>query len=250
MKRIAIVGLGQIGGSLVLSLRKNKAPYHITGIDPSKKRVRLLRRHLDASASKWEAAQESDLVILCLHFQQILQFLQQAPQDQLITDVCSGKAQVLQFANRRHLKFVGGHPMAGNEFAGEKGWQEDLFKNAPYFLCPGKYTVKKDVKEIQRLVKLVRAKSIEIDAKEHDRFVAKSSHFPAFLSIILKELGKDVPVDFQGPGFRSMVRLAKTPSDLLQTFLDSNRENIFRSAKEFDRRFKEFFNAKTQRRKV
>jgi prephenate dehydrogenase len=251
MKKITIIGLGQIGGSIVLSLRKNKAPYHITGIDTSAKRLRLLKNDLDRSDTKWEASQEADFVVLCLHYEAIKDFLRDAPRNQLITDVCSGKLELLRIANRRDLRFIGGHPMVGNEFAGEKGWRNDLFENGPYFLCPGKFAAQKDLKTIRQFVRTLHAKPIEAGAREHDRFVAKTSHFPAFLASMLKEAGNSVPFEFQGPGFRSMTRLANTSPELLQTFLESNHENILLTAKEFRKRLEKFiFTAETQRRRV
>jgi prephenate dehydrogenase len=251
MNSIAIIGLGQIGGSIVLSLRKNKAPYHITGIDTSAKRLRLLRDHLDQSDTNWQASKDSNIVVLCLHYESIRQFLLDAPHDQLITDVCSGKFELLQLANRRKLRFIGGHPMVGNEFKGEKGWRDDLFENGPYFLCPAKKATSKDLSTIRQFVKALRARAIDVSAKQHDRFVAKTSHFPAFFSSMLKETGKSVPIEFQGPGFRSMTRLANTPPDLLRTFLESNRENILRTAKEFQKRLMDFiFDTKALRHKA
>ena len=230
MTSIAIIGLGQIGGSIVLSLRKNKARYRITGIDTSARRLRLLKDHLDQSDTNWQASKDSDIVVLCLHYESIRQFLLDAPHNQLITDVCSGKFELLQLANRRNLRFIGGHPMIGNEFTAEKGWRDDLFENGPYFLCPAKKATSKDLSKIRHFVKVLGARAIDVSAKQHDRFVAKTSHFPAFLSSMLKETGKSIPIEFQGPGFRSMTRLANTSPDLLQTFLESNRENILRTS--------------------
>jgi prephenate dehydrogenase len=65
----------------------------------------------------------------------------------------------------------------------------------------------------------------------HDDRLASTSHFPAFLSKILFESAQDIPEMFKGPGFKSMTRLSQTDPHLLQTFLDSNRSNILKSAK-------------------
>jgi len=249
-KHIAVVGLGQIGGSIVLSLRKNHAPYQITGIDTSAKRLRLMKPHLDSASAKWDAAKDSDIIVLCLHYEQTARFLENAPRDRLITDVCSGKSKLVRIANRRKLRFVGGHPMAGNEFHGEKGWREDLFLNAPYFLTPGKNAPKQDVASIKRFACYLEAQPKVIDAGLHDRFVALTSHFPAFLSMLLKELANNTPPELRGPGFHSMTRLANTPPQLLQTFLQSNGTNIIQAASQFERRLTRFIsNAKAQKRK-
>jgi prephenate dehydrogenase len=235
MKRLAIIGLGQIGGSIVLSLRKNQAPYHITGIDVSPKRLRLLQSYLDQSDSNWNAARDSEIVLLCLHYDQTVEFLQKASRDQLITDACSGKSKLMRLANRRKLRFIGGHPMAGNEFGEEKGWRNNLFAEAPYFLSHGKHATQKDFQEVRRLALALGARPIIIDGDLHDRLVAITSHFPAFLALLLKEMGEEVPVEFHGPGFRSMTRLASTSPALLNTFLQSNRANILRAAKQLQK---------------
>ena len=227
---VAVIGLGQIGGSIVLSLRKNRAPYHITGIDISAKRLRLMKPHLDEPDSQ---PNDDDLIVLCLHYEQAAEFLEKASNKILITDVCSGKSKLLEIANRRKLRFVGGHPMTGNEFEGEKGWRDNLFYQAPYFLTPGKHASRQDVAIIRKLVDRLGAKPKIIDANLHDRMVAVTSHFPAFVSKMLEQPGEKVPKEFQGPGFRSMTRLAKTSPALLNTFLQSNDQNILKVAKQF-----------------
>jgi prephenate dehydrogenase len=243
MKRIVVVGLGQIGGSIVLTLRKKKAPYHITGIEVSKKRLQLMKLHLDAISKQWN---DADLTVLCLHFDQAAEFLKKASTKTLITDVCSGKSKLLEIANKRKLRFVGGHPMAGNEFEGEKGWREDLFANAPYFLTPGKHASKQDVQTIRQLANDLGAKPKLIDAKLHDQFLAITSHFPAFLSQMIEASAERVPEEFQGPGFRSMTRLAKTSPALLNTFLQSNSANVIPAAKQFRKQLDKLINTKAQ----
>ena len=76
MIRIAVVGLGQIGGSIVLALRRrNWKQYEITGIDTSVKRRRLLKEHLKRSSSEWRDAADAEVVLICLHYEQTKQYL-------------------------------------------------------------------------------------------------------------------------------------------------------------------------------
>ena len=235
MRRIAVVGLGQIGGSIVLTLRRKRKRYHITGIDTSHKRIRLLQQHLDHSSRRWSDAAAADLVVICLHYTETKEYLlQQKDPDQLLMDVCSGKARLLRQADRKQLRFIGGHPMAGNEFAGEKGWRQDLFENVPFFLCNSKRATKKDLAFVNRFVRNLGARPVVVDAADHDRCVALTSHFPAVVSRLLAELAENVPAVYQGSGFRSMTRLAKTPSDLMNTFLQSNGEEMVRSARKLE----------------
>ena len=232
MKRIAIIGLGQIGGSIVLALHKNKKRYSITGIDPSVKRRRLLRSALDLAGPHWELAKEADLTILCVHYDVIAEYLGQTERGPLLFDVCSGKEKLVQIANRKKLRFIGGHPMAGSEFRGEKGWDPNLFERAPFFLCPGKYSSREDRKIARSIVKDLGGRPIIVDPAQQDRFVSITSHFPVILARLLQQMAEQIPGDFKGPGFRSMTRLAKTSPELLQTFLQSNRKNVLDAAKQ------------------
>jgi prephenate dehydrogenase len=232
MKRIAIIGLGQIGGSMVLALRKRSKQYSITGIDPFSKRRRLLRSLLDRAGDQWQLANDADLTILCMHYDVVKEFLLQASKDRVLFDACSGKRKLVQIATSGKLRFVGGHPMTGSEFAGEKGWRPDLFEGAPFFLCPAKHALPADQKIVQAIVKDLGARSIIVDPVDHDRFVSISSHFPAILAGLLQEMGEIVPADFKGPGFHSMTRLANSSPELLQTFVKSNRKNVVKAAKE------------------
>lgn len=225
-RTVAVIGLGQIGGSLVLALRKAMPSLHITGIDVSRKRARLLAGALHTASTKIEAAQSADLIFVCLHFRETMDYLAKAPRGPLIVDVCSGKRKVVHLANRKRLRFIGGHPMAGNERPGEKGWDVDLFTNAPFFLCPSRYAAKRDVAEIRRLIRTLSAKPYLVNPAAHDRAVALTSHLPALLSRHYREFARFVPALFQGPGYRSFTRLSHTPPTLLQTFLDSNGDMI------------------------
>jgi len=234
IRTIRIVGLGQIGGSLVLALRKRKAPFEISGVDISQKRLLLLSSYLD------ERAGEPDLTIVCLHFQETLNFLQSASASSLILDVCSSKKTILEQAVALGLRFVGGHPLAGNERAGEEGWDENLFEHTPFFLAPLPAVAAADIDAIADVVRVLGAYPLFVDPAEHDRQLAMTSHFPAFLSVLLEKCSQQSGKQFQGPAYKSMTRLAASPPELLATFLKSNRENILRVAKHFEKGLREW----------
>lgn len=230
-RTIAIIGLGQIGGSLVLAIRKNKVPFRIIGIETSKTRLQKLSSKLDEAFTRWDQRKKADLVVLCLHYRETIGFLSRASEEQLILDTCSSKNLILSMANKRKLRFIGGHPLAGNEHRGEKGWDPDLFRGAPFFVCPGKNSSKSDRNFAIRLIRKLGAVPILVNPEEHDRNLSITSHFPAFLSGMLADTSRHTRTHFQGPGFRSMTRLSKTSPELLATFLDSNRRNILNAAK-------------------
>lgn len=235
-KRIAVIGLGQIGGSLVLSIRQAGLPFHITGIERNAERLHLLKRHLDASLTDWKKLPEVDLAILALHSRALTRYLEQASGEQLLMDTCSAKQAVVRLARRRRLRFIGGHPMAGNEHPGEKGWDRNLFQDAPFFLCPTPRVPPTEITWIKQFISHLGALPVEVKPNEHDRFVAMTSHFPAFLSQVWQKTTLPAPDVFKGPGYRSMERLSRTSPELLQTFLDANRKNIVKSALALQRR--------------
>jgi prephenate dehydrogenase len=235
IRRIAIVGLGQIGGSLILALRKRKLSYHLTGIDPSRKRLRLLASHLDASVASTQQFPDADLVILCLHYKETIDYLLRAPRGKLILDVCSAKQKIVKRATGLGLRFIGGHPMAGNERAAEAGWDPDLFTGHPFFLCPTSRLQKTDLQSIRKLVSAIGADPTVVDPAAHDRHLATTSHFPAFLSRAFAELTTSTPEMYRGPGYHSMTRLAHTSPELLQTFLLANGDNVLLSAEKLQR---------------
>jgi prephenate dehydrogenase len=226
IERIAIVGLGQVGGSMVLALRKSGARFHLTGIDSSRKPLQLLRNKLDKTSNDWKAAEDSQLILICLHFQETIDFLKQVQSTALMMDVCSAKRKIMLAANRRRLRFIGGHPMAGNERSKEKGWDGNLFSSAPFFLCAGNNSSRLDLWQIKKLLALIKAKPVQIDPALHDRCVAMSSHLPAFVSQLYREFSAEVPPMFQGPGYRSITRLSNTPPELMRTFLQGNGDEI------------------------
>jgi prephenate dehydrogenase len=240
MKRIAVVGLGQIGGSLVLALRKASPHSYITGIDPSLKRRKLLKKYLNESSAAWSRSADADLVFVCMHFGLLEKFLNKIKTHALIVDVCSSKELIVKLANRKRLRMIGGHPMAGNEHKGEKGWNPQLFQNAQFFLCPAGTSTVSDRKKVTQLLKKIGALPRVVDPARHDRAVAITSHLPAFIANSYANFAKGLPAYFQGPGFKSFTRPGKCPPELLQTFRLSNRKNIQTIAAKFQRQLLDF----------
>jgi prephenate dehydrogenase len=233
MKRIAVVGLGQIGGSLALALRNASAKTYLIGIDPSMKRRKLLKKYLNESSAAWSRSTDADLIFVCMHFQILQKFLNEVKTAALIVDVCSSKELIVNLANRKRLRMIGGHPMAGNEHKGEKGWNLQLFHNAPFFLCPAGTSSPSDRIQLIQLLKKIGALPRVVDPAQHDRAVAITSHLPAFIANSYANLAKGLPAYFQGPGFKSFTRPGKCSPELLQTFRLSNRKNIQTIAAKF-----------------
>ncbi|MCL0043909.1 prephenate dehydrogenase/arogenate dehydrogenase family protein [Dehalococcoidia bacterium] len=215
MDKITIIGLGLIGGSIGMALRKsNSRNIHVVGYDaePSVGKRAVKRGAVDKS--EWrlhDAVDGASMVILAVPVLAIREMLElisdMIPPGCVITDTGSTKESVLSWAEEylpKEVSFVGGHPMAGKELSGINEADGKLFENARYVVIPGRNAGKEAVKTVLDLVKLLGARPYFLDAHEHDSYVAAVSHLPILLSTIL------VSSTVRSPAWREMSKLAAT----------------------------------------
>lgn len=242
-KRISIVGLGLIGGSWALALKKLGYPARRIGCDLPDVLSRATASGAvhEGAANAAEAVRDADLVILATPVGEILELLPQmksaAPRRPLITDVGSTKRRIIDCAKELDaagLMFLGGHPLAGKERCGFEHADPSLFENASYALVPPTAQTMEDVraKAFIELVKTVGALPYVTDAESHDLAVAFLSHMPQLLSSGLASLAAEksgagtLPMEMAGSGFRDMTRLADSPYSLWRDICLTNTDNI------------------------
>ncbi len=195
--RLAIIGLGLIGGSIARAVRGGQRPSSIksisawspTGSGPA---AALADGIIDQAAGSLAGAVEgADLIVLaadplaCLDLLDALGSLPTADEPPTITDVASTKLQISERADQLRLSFVGGHPMAGLESSGYAHARADLFDGRPWVLCPGGLARPVDLERAERLVAACGAERRWLDAAEHDRAVAAISHLPLAIAAAL-----------------------------------------------------------------
>jgi len=233
---VAIVGLGLIGGSLGLALKRaGEGP--IAGYAPHPRTLSLAREMgaVDLARESPEAAVEgAGLVILAAPIRTLPGLMARiAPHllpDAVVTDTASTKARVMAWAEAQLPgAFVGGHPMAGKESWGIDAASADLFQGAAYVLVPGKKTPKAALKRLEALAESVGAKPLVMeDPEEHDRLVGGISHLPLFLSVALSLTASRHP-DWpkMGPlasgGFRCATRLASGNPEMARDIFMTNK---------------------------
>ncbi len=240
MEVVAIVGVGLIGGSFALALRKAGFPGRILGVSSPATVAEALRRGvIDEPVSLEEAARRSDLIYLSQPIRRILETLAQLEgairPESLVTDAGSTKAEICRAAVR-HLKgarFLGGHPMAGKESRGVEEAEPDLFRDRTYVLTPA---APEDLDWPQALefldwIRRIGARPVVLDAEEHDRLVAFTSHLPQLASTALAAMleAQEQPERLEevaGPGLRDMTRLARSPFEIWQDILETNSEAV------------------------
>jgi prephenate dehydrogenase len=213
VERITIIGLGLIGTSLGLALKKSGLKdLEIMGHDrePGNAAAARKRGAVDrTSYSLGGAIENSRMVILATPVMAIKEVLEQIGPNlepgTLVTDTGSTKAHVLQWANDYlppEVDFVGGHPMAGKEQSGPEAAEADLFVDAVYAICPAPGASKQAASSVAGLAETIGAKAYFVDPKEHDSYVAAVSHLPFILSTSL------VAATTQSAGWREMSRMA------------------------------------------
>ena len=227
MKTVCIAGVGLIGGSFALALRKAGFTGRILGAS-SPETLRKARELgvIDEGMPLAEAAAQADLVYLAQPILKILETIDTIDAwvrpGTLITDAGSTKGAIAARAAEKiqRGRFVGGHPMAGKETRGVEGAEADLFIGRPYVLTA------RDA-ELESWVEKIGARLAFLDAEEHDRLVAIASHVPQLASTALAALiGEEDAGKVAGPGALDMTRLAMSSYEIWHDILATNAEAI------------------------
>jgi len=241
-RRIVIVGLGLIGGSIGLSLKSAELPgLEIVGSDIDGSRERTAKKSGSIDRGEHDlakAVRDARLVIIAVPIAALRDvFTAIAPhltEGAVVTDTASTKGEVMKWATEllpESVSFVGGHPMAGKEHSGIDHADAALFNGSAYCICP---TVSSSPAAIQSVVGLAQALGAEptfIDAEEHDVYAAAISHLPLIAATALFRLMRESPSwDDLGPmastGFRDMTRLASGDPSMSNAIWKTNREAI------------------------
>ena len=247
MTRVAIVGVGLIGGSLGLALREARPDIEVLGIarTEDKASAAVKRGAVTAAGTDLRLASACDVVVVATPLQEmrpVFSFLgRELPKDTLLTDVGSVKRPVLDWA--RELipdtgRFLGGHPMAGKSESGLRAAEARLFKDATWVFTPDGDQDLGRFAPLFELVDAVGARRVVIGPDEHDRRVALVSHLAFTLSSAYGATIKGSPewreaVRIAGPGFRDMVRLAGGDPDLYTGIARTNRAALLDAVERF-----------------
>jgi prephenate dehydrogenase len=232
-RRIAIAGLGLIGGSIAARLRQTAPAVRLIGLDTPSVLDRARARGLIDEAAVDLAGIGADLLIVATPIGAAIDLLRAAGAARLgalVTDTCSTKRQVLAAAAEARLpRFVGGHPMAGAEHAGLDHADADLFGDRPWLLVADDPQTP-DARALAALVGQLGASASFVDASWHDRTMAYVSHVPQLLAVALMNAAGtscgDAGLAAAGRAFLEMTRLASSPGGLWADIVGTNADNI------------------------
>ena len=241
IETVAILGVGLIGGSFGLALRRAGFTGRLLGVSSERTiRAALQRGAIDAGAPLEDAVSQADLIYLAQPISRIIALLpevrQYAPEHALVTDAGSTKEAIVRRAAELFDSgplFIGGHPMAGKEGRGVEIADAELFRGAEYALTPVPDTVPESeiVDSFQGFLRKAGAVIRILSASDHDRIVSWTSHLPqlastALAASILEALRDDEGLQLAGSGLRDMTRLAESPFDIWNDILNTNRDNL------------------------
>ena len=235
---VAIIGVGLLGASLGLALKKRRLAGRIMGVgrNPASLETALRRGAVDDSTVDVEAGvADAELVVIATPTGIVTSMLDRvlaaAPAHAVITDVASTKGAVCAHARRvcpAPRRFVGCHPMAGSEMYGPENGSPELY-------CGSVCLVEKDPEIADRarervcaLWEAVGARVVDVDVNMHDAVLARTSHAPhvvaAALALVAAEFG--TPPDMVGNGFRDMTRIAESRPEIWRDISLENRQAL------------------------
>jgi prephenate dehydrogenase len=242
MTRVAVFGLGLIGGSLALALRSRRPGVELWGIDHpgvlGSDAARATAQSLidvGNEAAVMAAVSEADLVIFATPVRAICAVLPRVLESaRLVTDCGSTKRAIVAAAGAspRRGRFVPGHPMAGRPGSGLEQATADLFQDRRWILC-AETSDADAVEQVESLVRDVGAEPIRLTADEHDRAVALTSHVPQVVASALKVLAARRNAELAaGPGFASATRVAGGSDAMWSDIFTTNRDEVARALRE------------------
>ncbi len=238
---VTIIGLGLIGGSLGLALKRDPE-VQVTGYDRSFSTLdQAFRRGIiDTIATSIEnACEQADVIIFATPVNTTVALMQQAvewtvKEDVIMTDTGSTKGPIMEAAEvllERGLTFIGGHPMAGSHKSGVTAAKGHLFENAYYILTPHSQADNAKVECLRQLLAPTKAKVVVLEAEEHDRMTAIVSHFPHLIaSSLVGRLSAQQQQPFVNKlaagGFRDLTRIASADPVMWRDITTQNRVEL------------------------
>lgn len=237
LSHVSIVGVGLLGGSVGLALRRAGFLGRRVGVGRRAESLATAIEYGAVDEVTQDVAQgisKADLVLLCTpigRFEGLLRAMAPAVTPRmLLTDVGSTKAEVVRIAGRclpRGSRFVGSHPMAGSEKTGVEFARADLFDRAVCLVTPTKSASTDDVSWLEGFWAALGGRPVVLSPRHHDTLLARVSHLPHAVAAALVRLAlKDQAIDLAGPGFGDTTRIASGDAAMWTDIFRTNRRAV------------------------
>ena len=256
-EKIAIIGCGLIGSSILRNINDNKICKSVTVFDKSKDVVEIIKKeNLCSNFSKdvKSAVKDSDLVIFAIPLSSYKEVLLSAKgsfkKDTLITDTGSVKKEVnkiFENFNLTNISWIASHPIAGTEESGPSAGFKDLFKNRWTIICDNKNSNKDKVEKLKKFWEFLGSKVKLMSIEDHDYILALTSHLPHAIAynivktaISTDEKFKDEIIKYSAGGLREFTRIASSDPLMWRDIFIDNSDNIIKILDEFSKNIEDF----------
>jgi len=246
MKNIYIIGIGLIGGSLALDIKKLNPELVIYGIDNNSEHLEeALSQNLIDHKAELSSLKNADLVILSIPVDAAVKLLpsvlDQVSDTSLVIDVGSTKTDICKAVSDhpKRRNFLATHPISGTEFSGPKAAIYNLFQNKTNIICEVEKTTFKLQEKALKLFVDIGMRIRYMNPESHDKHIAYMSHLSHISSFMLgktvidKEKNERDIFDMAGSGFESTVRLAKSSPEMWTPIFEQNKTNVIETLEEY-----------------
>ena len=242
--RVGIVGLGLIGGSMAVDLKRKGFASEVLGVESEPVNAAAAEKIglVDEVVSMEDCIDRSDVVVLAVPVGAAVKmlpavldrFVQTGAGGKLVMDVCSTKEHLARSVKYHPARrqYVASHPMAGTEYSGPWAAMPGLFDGHACIICDSEESDPKAVRTVESLYSVLNMRTIYMNSSNHDvhtAYVSHISHVTSFalaLTVLDKEKDEKHIFDLASGGFSSTVRLAKSSPDMWTPILQQNRDNV------------------------
>lgn len=251
---VGVIGLGLIGGSMALDLRRRGFAGKTLGVekDPVAAEAAKTIGLVDEVTDFEDCVRRSDVIVIAVPVgtavKMVTRVLDIIEEDKIVIDVCSTKEQICNATKYHPMRkqFVSTHPMAGTEYSGPWAAQPGLFDGRACIFANSEESSPKALKTIEKMYDVLNMRPIYMEAAQHDvhtAYVSHISHVTSFalaLTVLDKEKDEKHIFDLASGGFSSTVRLAKSNADMWVPILSQNHDNVLHVMDTYIEKMQEF----------
>ncbi len=237
--QVAIIGVGLIGGSIGLAIKKRRIAKRVIGISRRKKTINnaISRRAIDYGSQDLSVVRDSDLIILASPVGSIIQIgiriSSLVKPEAIITDTGSTKKIIVKELENVLPNFVGSHPLAGSEKQGIDNARGDLFCGSLCVLTPTVNTKKPVLNKIKRFWTALGARVTYLSPQRHDEFISCVSHLPHAIAFSLILSVPRSSLFLASTGLSDTTRIASSPEEVWKDIFLTNSKNILKALERF-----------------
>jgi prephenate dehydrogenase len=244
-KRVAIVGVGLIGGSLAIQLHEKKLSSRLIGVDANEEHAKqaVELELVDETMPLNDAIEQSDVIVLAIPVDKLVSLLPSIMDkidQQIVVDLGSTKSQLVDVIKNhpKRGRYVATHPMWGTEYSGPQSAVRGAYENKAVIICNAEDSDPDALEWVKTMYKKIGMHLLEMEAKAHDlhaAYVSHISHITSFAlanTVLEKEKEENAIFELASAGFESTVRLAKSNPAMWVPIFMQNKENVLDVLKE------------------